>query len=91
VDDEFIKSLFDIIEDLSYDASDPYHYPVIRVLVSKPCILALELLFGGPYSFPAVGLKRAIHDLSTRPCRREVFGSIDKQGYQGPVSARESL
>ncbi|KAF7588306.1 hypothetical protein BBP40_005905 [Aspergillus hancockii] len=33
VDDEFIKSLFDIIEDLSYDASDPYHYPVIRVLL----------------------------------------------------------
>ncbi|KAE8147536.1 hypothetical protein BDV25DRAFT_160214 [Aspergillus avenaceus] len=33
VDDEFIKSLFEIIEDLSYDASDPYHYPVIRVLL----------------------------------------------------------
>ncbi|KAE8356891.1 hypothetical protein BDV28DRAFT_126365 [Aspergillus coremiiformis] len=33
VDDEFIKSLFDIIEDLSSDASDPYHYPVIRVLL----------------------------------------------------------
>lgn len=33
VDDDFIKGLFEIIEDLSYDASDPYHYPVIRVLV----------------------------------------------------------
>lgn len=36
VDDEFIKSLFDIIEELSYDSSDPYHYTVIRVLVSGP-------------------------------------------------------
>ncbi|PYH87344.1 hypothetical protein BO71DRAFT_489646 [Aspergillus ellipticus CBS 707.79] len=33
VDDEFIKGLFDIIEDLSYDVNDPYHYPVIRVLL----------------------------------------------------------
>ncbi|OJJ40348.1 hypothetical protein ASPWEDRAFT_33713 [Aspergillus wentii DTO 134E9] len=33
VDDDFIKSLFGIIEDLSYDANDPYHYPVIRVLL----------------------------------------------------------
>ncbi|KAF7630554.1 hypothetical protein AFLA_011176 [Aspergillus flavus NRRL3357] len=33
VDDEFIKSLFDIIEELSYDSSDPYHYTVIRVLL----------------------------------------------------------
>ncbi|GFG27342.1 protein dip1 [Aspergillus udagawae] len=33
VDDDFIKGLFEIIEDFSYDASDPYHYPVIRVLL----------------------------------------------------------
>ncbi|KAL5336083.1 hypothetical protein BJX70DRAFT_373826 [Aspergillus crustosus] len=33
VDDEFIRGLFDIIEHLSYDANDPYHYPVIRVLL----------------------------------------------------------
>ncbi|RAL03753.1 DUF2013 domain-containing protein [Aspergillus ibericus CBS 121593] len=33
VDDEFVKGLFDIIEDLSYDVNDPYHYPVIRVLL----------------------------------------------------------
>ncbi|GAB1200930.1 hypothetical protein APSETT444_010311 [Aspergillus pseudonomiae] len=33
VDDECIKSLFDIIEELSYDSSDPYHYTVIRVLL----------------------------------------------------------
>lgn len=34
VDDNFVKYLFEIIEELSYDANDPYHYPVIRILVS---------------------------------------------------------
>ncbi|KAJ5729936.1 uncharacterized protein N7483_004444 [Penicillium malachiteum] len=33
VNDDFIRCLFDIIEDLSYDVTDPYHYPVIRVLL----------------------------------------------------------
>ncbi|KAL3446606.1 hypothetical protein BJX65DRAFT_111632 [Aspergillus insuetus] len=33
VDDDFIRGLFDLIERLSYDANDPYHYPVIRVLL----------------------------------------------------------
>ncbi|KAJ5086850.1 hypothetical protein NUU61_008157 [Penicillium alfredii] len=33
VDDNFIRCLFDLIEGLSYDVSDPYHYPVIRVLL----------------------------------------------------------
>jgi len=35
VDDEFVKYLFQIIEELSDDVDDPYHYPVIRVLVGK--------------------------------------------------------
>jgi DNA primase large subunit len=34
VDDEFVRGLFQIIEQLSDDVDDPYHYPVIRVLVS---------------------------------------------------------
>lgn len=34
VDDAFIMYLFQLIEELSDDANDPYHYPVIRVLVS---------------------------------------------------------
>lgn len=34
VDDEFVTGLFQIIEELSDDVDDPYHYPVIRVLVS---------------------------------------------------------
>jgi hypothetical protein len=33
VDDDFVKHLFDIIEEVSDDVNDPYHYPVIRVLV----------------------------------------------------------
>ncbi len=33
VDDDFVKYLFEIIEQLSDDVDDPYHYPVIRVLV----------------------------------------------------------
>ncbi|KAL1881366.1 hypothetical protein VTK73DRAFT_4373 [Phialemonium thermophilum] len=33
VDDAFVIYLFQIIEALSDDASDPYHYPVIRVLL----------------------------------------------------------
>lgn len=34
VDDDFIHSLFRIIEGVSDDVHDPYHYPTIRVLVS---------------------------------------------------------
>jgi hypothetical protein len=35
VDDDFIACLFNIIEELSDDVDDPYHYPVIRVLVNQ--------------------------------------------------------
>ncbi|KAE8449940.1 hypothetical protein EG329_007079 [Mollisiaceae sp. DMI_Dod_QoI] len=33
VDDDFCQYLFQIIEELSDDVDDPYHYPVIRVLL----------------------------------------------------------
>ncbi|KIW43129.1 uncharacterized protein PV06_04269 [Exophiala oligosperma] len=33
IDDDFIKMLFEIIEQVSDDVSDPYHYPTIRVLL----------------------------------------------------------
>ena len=33
VNDEFVTHLFDIIEQISGDVHDPYHYPVIRVLL----------------------------------------------------------
>ncbi|KAL8718005.1 MAG: hypothetical protein Q9225_004827, partial [Loekoesia sp. 1 TL-2023] len=32
IEDEFVQYLFQIIEGLSDDVHDPYHYPVIRVL-----------------------------------------------------------
>lgn len=35
VDDDFVVCLFDFIEELSDDVDDPYHYPVIRVLVRR--------------------------------------------------------
>lgn len=34
VDDAFILHLFQLIEELSSDANDPYHYPIIRVLLA---------------------------------------------------------
>lgn len=39
VDDEFVLALFEIIEGGSHDVDDPYHYPVIRVLVSASIFL----------------------------------------------------
>lgn len=33
IEDDFIMYLFGVIEGLSNDVNDPYHYPVIRVLV----------------------------------------------------------
>lgn len=33
IEDDFILYLFGVIEGLSNDVNDPYHYPVIRVLV----------------------------------------------------------
>lgn len=38
VNDNFILYLLGIIEGASDDAEDPYHYPVIRVLVCKNTI-----------------------------------------------------
>ena len=47
VEDDFILHLFQIIEGLSDDVSDPYHYPTIRVLVR---CLSLPLF---PFSLPS--------------------------------------
>jgi hypothetical protein len=33
VDDAFVSGLFKLIEELFDDVNDPYHYPIIRVLV----------------------------------------------------------
>lgn len=60
VDDDFIKGLFEIVENLSYDANDPYHYPVIRVLVSVTPGFGIEEIV----LTVAAGSERAIHDFS---------------------------
>lgn len=48
VNDEFIHSLFRIIEGVSDDVDDPYHYPTIRVLVRFPVedMLRIRLIHG---------------------------------------------
>ena len=56
VDDEFVAYLFRIIEELSDDVDDPYHYPVIRVLVRITFRNSLPVLIHMPAS-----AKRAIH------------------------------
>ena len=61
VDDDFVRGLFGIIENLSYDVNDPYHYPVIRVLVSLPSIL---LWYATNVTDRIAGVERAIHDIS---------------------------
>ena len=48
VEDEFVQGLFNIIEGVSDDAGDPYHYSVIRVLVS--CALIEVLIFAAAHS-----------------------------------------
>jgi len=43
IDDDFIKMLFAIIEQVSDDVNDPYHYPTIRVLVSFPLRISWQI------------------------------------------------
>ncbi len=51
IEDEFITHMFEIIEGLSDDVDDPYHYPVIRVLVClSPAILEGLLSNNSPSS-----------------------------------------
>lgn len=58
VDDDFVAYLFRIIEELSDDVNDPYHYPVIRVLVSVVLFRALRLKIA---DFWEARAERAIH------------------------------
>lgn len=43
VNDNFILYLLEIIEGASDDAEDPYHYPVIRVLVCENTVDTLSV------------------------------------------------
>lgn len=44
IDDSFILYLLEIIEGASDDAQDPYHYPIIRVLVCSGDLTTMTLL-----------------------------------------------
>jgi hypothetical protein len=44
VDDEFVRSQLQMIEQISDDSEDPYHYSVIQVLVSTTGMLSLDPL-----------------------------------------------
>lgn len=74
VEDEFVKYLFEIIEGLSNDANDPYHYHVIRVLVSPENVQMAE-----PYAYKYLAcVERTIHGFRTRPCLGVIFQSADE-------------
>ncbi|KAF1811187.1 hypothetical protein P152DRAFT_459592 [Eremomyces bilateralis CBS 781.70] len=72
VGDSFIKYLFDIVEGLWYDASDPYHYSVIRVLL----VLNEQYLVNSTSATvpgPAPLTNRIIKFISTYP-QHKTFG-----------------
>ena len=48
IEDECISYLFQIIEGLSDDVNDPYHYPIIRVLVCSSSRIEILLLISAP-------------------------------------------
>ncbi|KAF6819402.1 hypothetical protein CMUS01_11733 [Colletotrichum musicola] len=76
VDDGFIAYLFQIIEELSSDAHDPYHYPIIRVLLvlNEQYMLASTDVAADPSSPTAPLTNRVIKCLSLHGSRFRTFG-----------------
>ena len=73
VDDDFVTYLFKIIEELSDDVDDPYHYPVIRVLVSPSqesfqmrTDHALQLVLNEQYMVASTSSNSPSHQLTNR-------------------------
>ncbi|KAL2752199.1 hypothetical protein ACRALDRAFT_2045000 [Sodiomyces alcalophilus JCM 7366] len=76
VDDGFVNYLFQIIEGLSNDAHDPYHYPIIRVLLvlNEQYMLASTNPAADPLS-PTVPLtNRVVKCLSLHGSTYRTFG-----------------
>ncbi|KAI4097191.1 MAG: hypothetical protein LQ344_000601 [Seirophora lacunosa] len=85
-DDDFVQYLFQIIEGLSDDVNDPYHYPVIRVLAtpSLPQLILNEQYMvsahdptpsSQPPTTPTRSLtNRVIKTLSAHGSRYKTFG-----------------
>ena len=72
MDDAFIHALFAIIESYSFDASDPYHYPVIRVLlILNEQYMVLSAL---SHETGAVLTNRVMKAISTNISNYKTFG-----------------
>ncbi|OLN94277.1 Protein dip1 [Colletotrichum chlorophyti] len=76
VDDGFISYLFRIIEELSNDVHDPYHYPIIRVLLvlNEQYMLASTDVAADPTSPTAPLTNRVIKCLSLHGDLFRTFG-----------------
>ncbi|KZL72182.1 ldb17 protein, partial [Colletotrichum incanum] len=76
VDDGFIAYLFQIIEELSNDVHDPYHYPIIRVLLvlNEQYMLASTDVAADPTSPTAPLTNRVIKCLSLHGDSFRTFG-----------------
>lgn len=74
INDAFIHALFQTIESLSFDASDPYHYPVIRVLLvlNEQYMVLSALAPSGTTSTPLTN--RVLKAISTHLSSYKTFG-----------------
>jgi hypothetical protein len=90
VEDDFVRYLFQIIEGLSDDAHDPYHYPVIRVLVRFcPCLrwsYASKLT-----TTNTAGVERAIHGIGARSGFWDSVQSAYEQSHENTLRAWKRL
>lgn len=90
IEDDFVGYLFQIIEELSDDAHDPYHYPVIRVLV-RAC-LCLQWLYSSKLTFSnTVGIERAVHGPSARSSFWDAVQSAYEQSDEITICAWKRL
>ncbi|KAM0322415.1 hypothetical protein ACHAQA_009482 [Verticillium albo-atrum] len=76
IDDGFINYLFQIIEELSNDVHDPYHYPIIRVLLvlNEQYMLSSTHTADDPLSPSAPLTNRVIKCLSLHGDSFRTFG-----------------
>ncbi|CAK7208821.1 pre-rRNA processing [Sporothrix curviconia] len=77
VDDSFVSYLFQIIEDLSDDIDDPYHFPVIRVLLvlnEQYMVAATSAAAADPMSPAAPLTNRVVKILSLNGPLYRTFG-----------------
>ncbi|TFB06863.1 Protein dip1 [Trichoderma ghanense] len=76
VDDDFIHLLFGLIEGVSSDVNDPYHYPTIRVLLvlNEQYMLASTDTVTNPGSAPEPLTNRIVKCLSLHGPRYRTFG-----------------